>query len=166
MEIIEASVNHHVVIKEIAEKTWPTTFAGILSPEQIQYMLNMMYSLDSLSRQVNEGHHKFILVSEQEKFIAFASYETNYLGKAITKIHKIYILPQSQGKGLGKELISYIRAKAVAVESISLRLNVHKNNLAQRFYNKMGFHEITREVIDIGEGFVMDDVQMEQVLEY
>ncbi|WP_332913722.1 hypothetical protein [Algoriphagus boritolerans] len=35
------------------------------------------------------------------------------------------------------------------------------NQKAINFYLKMGFQEIYKEVIDIGNGYVMDDVVME-----
>lgn len=163
MEIIEASEAHHPEIKEIAEKTWPITFAGILSDHQIIYMLEMMYSLDSLKKQC-DSHHQFILGKIEDVVMSYASFETDYAGQKVTKIHKIYILPAFQGRGSGKVLIEFIRKKALAAGNKALRLNVHKNNKAQLFYNKMGFQEIKREVIDIGHGYLMDDVQMEQPL--
>lgn len=164
MEIIQASEAYHPIIKKIAEKTWPVTFAGILSDDQIAYMLEMMYSLDSLKKQCDQDHHQFILGKENNELISYASYEINYAGLKVTKIHKIYILPAFQGKGHGKVLIDFIRLKALASGNNALRLNVHKNNNAQLFYSKMGFQEIKREVIDIGHGYLMDDVQMEQPL--
>ena len=164
MEIIHALDTHHPKIKEIAENTWPITFAGILSVHQIDYMLEMMYSLDSLKKQSDQGHHQFLLGKVNHEFMSYASYEINYADQSVTKIHKIYILPAFQGRGSGKDLIDFIRMKALAAGNNALRLNVHKNNKAQLFYNKMGFQEIKREVIDIGHGYLMDDVQMEQSL--
>ena len=95
------------IIQTIAYQTWPTTFAAILSPEQIDYMLGMMYSTDSLKTQLNDKNHVFLLAQDSESgnYLGFLSYELGYKGVPKTKIHKIYLLPASQGKGVGKQLI-------------------------------------------------------------
>jgi hypothetical protein len=41
-----------ILIQKVAHQTWPSTFAGILSSEQIAYMLNWMYDLKMLESQV------------------------------------------------------------------------------------------------------------------
>jgi ribosomal protein S18 acetylase RimI-like enzyme len=45
-----------------------------------------------------------------------------------------------------------------------LFLNVNKYNSAIQFYHKIGFEIAKEEVIDIGNGFVMDDYVMEKQL--
>ncbi|WP_332913720.1 hypothetical protein [Algoriphagus boritolerans] len=46
-------------VQSIAHRTWPSTFKTILSPEQIEYMLNWMYSLKMLESQLEKGHTFF-----------------------------------------------------------------------------------------------------------
>lgn len=121
----------------------------------------MMYSVSALQEQFEKGHH-FILAAEDEDPVGFASYELNYDGTSKTKIHKIYILPSQQGKGTGKTLIGYIAEEARKNNQQALLLNVNKNNIAQHFYNKLGFDVIDEVVIDIGNGYVMDDFVMEK----
>lgn len=148
-------------LQSIAHRTWPSTFANILSPEQIQYMLNWMYSLDMLESQLDKGH-AFLLAEEEGKELGFAGFELNYSEGPKAKLHKIYLLPEAQGKGAGKELILEVADRAKKAGQKSLLLNVNKyNQKAIDFYLKMGFQEIYKEVIDIGNGYVMDDVVME-----
>lgn len=148
-------------LQSIAHRTWPSTFANILSPEQIQYMLNWMYSLDMLESQLDKGH-TFLLAEEEGKELGFAGFELNYSEGPKAKLHKIYLLPEAQGKGAGKELILEVADRAKKAGQKSLLLNVNKyNQKAIDFYLKMDFQEIYKEVIDIGNGYVMDDVVME-----
>ena len=121
-----------------------------------------MYSVASLQKQANEKGHRFILATENEIPVGFASYEFNYNKKPKTKIHKIYILPNQQGKGIGKILIDFIINKAKERHQKGLILNVNKNNIAIRFYERIGFEISLEEVIDIGNGYVMDDYVMEK----
>lgn len=148
-------------VQSIAHRTWPSTFANILSPEQIEYMLNWMYSLDMLESQLDKGH-TFLLAEDDGKELGFAGFELNYAEGPKAKLHKIYLLPEAQGKGAGKALILEVANRARKSGQKSLLLNVNKyNQKAIDFYLKMGFQEIYKEVIDIGNGYVMDDVVME-----
>ncbi|AQG79792.1 GNAT family N-acetyltransferase [Spirosoma montaniterrae] len=162
LNITPAALDHLPVIRDIAYRTWPATFGEILSPEQIAYMLEMMYSLDALREQVNEKQHVFLLATEpdSDQFLGYASYELNYQNQPITKIHKIYILPESQGKGVGNALISAVTDVARQHGNTALSLNVNKHNKAVRFYERIGFAIAKTETIDIGNGFIMDDLVM------
>jgi ribosomal protein S18 acetylase RimI-like enzyme len=148
-------------VQSIAHRTWPTTFANILSAEQIDYMLNWMYSLEMLESQLEKGH-TFLLAEEEGKELGFAGLELNYSEGPKAKLHKIYLLPEAQGKGAGKALILEVAERARKSGQKSLLLNVNKyNQKAIEFYNRIGFQEIYKEVIDIGNGYMMDDVVME-----
>lgn len=148
-------------VRSIAYRTWPSTFATILSAEQIDYMLNWMYSLDMLESQVDKGH-TFMLAEEDGKELGFAGFELNYSEGPKAKLHKIYLLPEAQGKGAGKALILEVADRAKKAGQKSLLLNVNKyNQKAIDFYTRIGFNELYKEVIDIGNGYVMDDVVME-----
>lgn len=148
-------------VQQIAHRTWPDTFGKILSPEQITYMLELLYDLTILESQLEKGH-TFLLAIENETELGFAGFELNYAGSPKAKLHKIYLLPSAQGKGIGKKLILQVADRARQAGQKSLLLNVNKyNQPAIDFYEKMGFVEIYKEVIDIGSGYVMDDVVME-----
>ena len=166
MKIVVATENHLPIINQIAHETWYPTFGNILSEAQIGYMLNWMYSIDSLKSQVEEQGHHFILAQEDGKYLGYASYELNYKSESKTKIHKIYILPSAQGKGIGKVLMQYIEQEAIKAHNHSLLLNVNRNNKqALAFYNKFGFSAIGTENIDIGNGYLMEDFIMEKPIE-
>jgi ribosomal protein S18 acetylase RimI-like enzyme len=153
-----------LLIQRIAHQTWPSTFAGLLSKAQIDYMLNWMYDLKMLESQVEKGHN-FFVAEEQGDAIGFASFEVNHLEGPKAKLHKLYLLPSSQGKGVGKALLLEVAKRAREAGQKSLVLNVNKyNKKAIDFYIAMGFVTIRQEVNDIGSGYVMDDDVMELAL--
>lgn len=165
ISITEATEADLPIIQSIAHRTWPNTFAEILSPTQMGYMLEMMYSLDALRAQVN-NHHIFLLAKDgvRNEYLGYISYELNYKGQPLTKIHKIYLLPASQGKGVGRLLIDCVMDRAIRQHNNRLGLNVNRNNKAIQFYERMGFAVVGQENIDIGDGFVMEDFVMEKSL--
>ena len=68
---------------------------------------------------------------------------------------------RDRGKGIGKQVIDYIKEKVVLSNNLALFLNVNKFNKAKDFYQKYGFQIIKEEVIDIGNNYIMDDYVME-----
>ncbi|WPR75641.1 GNAT family N-acetyltransferase [Algoriphagus sp. NG3] len=160
INIVPASKEELIHVQSIAKKTWPDTFGEILSPKQIEYMLSWMYSLETLEQQASDGY-LFFLAEENGEKLGFTGIEVNQvLGK--TKIHKIYILPTAQGKGIGKLLIKKVKEIALENNQASLLLNVNKYNQgAIDFYEYLGFVQIKEEIIDIGNGYVMDDYVFE-----
>ncbi|RAI87125.1 GNAT family N-acetyltransferase [Algoriphagus yeomjeoni] len=163
IQIKQASKEELILVQSIAQRTWPDTFREILSPAQIDYMLNWFYDIQHLEKQLDEGHI-FLLAFEDDVELGFTGIQLNQL-PGQTKIHKIYILPTAQGKGVGKKLIQKIKEVALAKDQKSLLLNVNKyNEGAIAFYEYLGFKKIKEEVIDIGNGYVMDDYVFEMKL--
>lgn len=164
MNIINANSSYIPTIRQIAYATWPSTFAGILSKEQIDYMLEWMYSIPALTKQMEELHHNFLLAQEENTYCGYASYELNYGQAPTTKIHKIYILPQSQQKGIGKALMTEIENIARSNNQTCITLNVNRNNKAVYFYQRLGFTIERSDDIPIGNGFFMEDFVMTKKL--
>ncbi|WP_298306949.1 GNAT family N-acetyltransferase [Flavobacterium sp.] len=160
MNIVVATKEQLVIVKNLAYKIWPNAYETILSKAQLDYMLKMIYSIDSLEKQFDDGHI-FLLIEDNQNFIGFASYELNCNNSNKTKLQKLYVLPEIQGKGIGKQVIDYIKEKVVLSNNLALFLNVNKFNKAKDFYQKYGFKIIKEEVIDIGNNYIMDDYVME-----
>jgi len=162
LSIQKASVEDIPLVRELCFKIWPQTYTGIISKEQIDYMLELMYSEESLKKQMIEDNCRFIFVYDDETPVGFASFGPTEPG--IFKLHKIYILPDQQGKGTGKFVIDHI-INTIKAENISvLRLQVNKRNKAKDFYEKIGFTVLYEFDFPIGNGYVMDDYLMEKKL--
>lgn len=146
------------VIQNLANITWPVTYGEIITPQQLDYMMELLYSRAALQKQMDKGD-LFVIVYDDERPVAFASYSAKETDAGIYKLHKIYILPNQQGKGIGKLLISYITADIKP--ATALQLNVNRHNKALHFYEKAGFSIIAEEDIYIGNGFYMNDYVME-----
>ena len=164
LQITEATAKDLKTIRDIAYGSWPATYGEILSKEQIDYMLNLFYSDATLSENLTKKGHHFILVQEDGHCIGFASYEHNYLYKNVTRLHKIYLLPEAQGKGAGKLLIATVERLALENYSGAISLNVNKFNNALSFYQKTGFEVVAEEVIELDFGYLMEDYVMEKQL--
>lgn len=147
------------LIRKLTFEVWPQTYAAIISQQQIDYMLEMMYSETSLQKQMGEGI-QFILVYDEEAPVGFAAYQQIQPG--VYKLHKIYILTSQQGKGTGKFVIDHIIHDIKQKGAGGLQLQVNRHNRARSFYEKLGFAVIEEADFDIGNGYFMNDYVMEK----
>jgi ribosomal protein S18 acetylase RimI-like enzyme len=152
--------NQLPVIKDLAYTIWPSTYGEILSIEQLNYMLANFYSVENLENQMDKGQ-VFELLCDENEVVGFVAYEFNCKKSDLLKIHKIYLLPETQGKGFGKFMIDEVIKIAKMNNQKGMFLNVNKYNTAKLFYEKLGFTITKEEVIDIGNNYIMDDYQME-----
>ena len=150
------------LIRDLAFRTWPSAYGQILSLEQIDYMLGLMYSETSLAEQMR-ANIEFIIAYDGPAPVAFAA--IGPLKPDLYKLHKLYVLPSQHGRGTGRFLLNAIIGAVKNKGAQSLQLNVNKHNTAIGFYEKLGFEKIREEVLDIGNGYVMDDYVMEKKLQ-
>ncbi|MBX3256481.1 MAG: GNAT family N-acetyltransferase [Chitinophagaceae bacterium] len=160
----KAGTNDIPLIRELTFQIWPVAYQSILSPKQMEYMLEMMYSVPSLEQQITILKHRFIIGYNGEKPVAFASYSPQLPEEGIYRLHKIYILPAIQGKGAGKAMINHIISDISQNGGKVLELNVNRFNNAKSFYEKMGFAIYRTEDNDIGNGYFMNDYVMRKLL--
>lgn len=161
LSIVKAYPSDVEMIRELSNDIWPATYGSILSQDQINYMLEMMYSPEALKQQMAEGH-EFIIVFNVGVPIGFASYSETSPG--VYKLHKIYILTLHQGRGMGRFVIEKVIETVKSKGCNRLQLNVNRNNPAKHFYEKLGFYILREEDIDIGNGYFMNDYLMEKSL--
>ena len=159
LNIRTASKENIPLIRELTLRIWPQTYNDLLTPDQIGYMLDRMYSESSLEKQMNDGS-QFIFVYDDEEPVGFAAYF--YKEQSIYKLDKIYILPSQQGKGFGKYMIDHIIDEIKKNEANALQLQVKRDNKARFFYEKLGFSILYEINVDIGNGYFMNDYLMEK----
>lgn len=160
IKIKPAEINDLPVIRKLAYEIWPSAYGKILGKAQLDYMLDKIYSASALTHQMNVLKHHFILVSENKMPIGFAAFSA-HINPFIYHLNKIYVLPDQQGKNIGKQILDYIISEIKKSGATSLQLNVNRHNKAFHFYEKQGFRIIREEDIDIGEGYFMNDYVLE-----
>ena len=148
------------IVTELAELIWPQTYSAYISKAQLRYMLDLMYNQKELLLQYHNGY-TFFIASVQGKDVGFACTSPLDEQGNIYKLHKLYVLPSTQGIGIGKLLVDEVVNLAAAQDGKFLQLNVNRNNNATNFYLKIGFKIKETVDIHIGDGFYMNDYVME-----
>ncbi len=161
--IVKAEIKDIPIIQDLAERSWNVAYADILKQEQIDYMLDLMYSENALESHFENPNYQYYLIKEDEVFLGFIGFEFHQEANT-TKLHRIYFLKEAQGKGLGKKALQFVISEAKKNNDKKVTLTVNKNNQAKSFYESQGFQVYNEAVFDIGNGYVMDDYLMEFIL--
>ncbi len=151
--------------RKIAEEAWPSTYAGIIPPAQIPYMIERMYSPEAIREDTAKGAPFFIVEADGTP-AGVCSFDIGRRdGDGTAELHKIYLLRQYRGRGIGHRLLDEICDRLRAAGAGAVRLRVNKANArAQKAYRAAGFAKSASLCTDIGGGFVMDDFEYRKPL--
>ncbi len=141
------------VVKALAYDIWPRVYDYMISQEQINYMLSMMYDSDKLKQQWLEGV-KFVVLEVEgipQGFVAFEEKEECIF------LQKLYLRPEMHGKGYGKNMLQVVIDFARDSKKSNIELTVNRNNKSLDFYFGNGFQIKEEKDFDIGGGYFMND---------
>ncbi len=152
----------YILIEELADVIWRKHYIPITGIGQVEHMLKKYQSAEAISKQVeDEGFEYFILTYDKIPvgYISIRKDEDKLF------LSKIYVLSEYRGKKIGKTAMQFIEEKTKAYDLKTIMLTVNKNNTDSiKAYEKLGFVNVCALVKDIGDGYVMDDYQMEKTL--
>jgi len=157
VQLLPAQVEDLPAIAALAEVIWRQHYPGIISTAQIDYMLERMYSLDTLRTEIQSGGVNYERLMVEAQMVGFAAYGPT-AEPGVMKLHKLYLLPSLHGQGYGSRLLQHCEDRAVRIGAKRLILAVNKaNTKAIAAYRRNGYTVQEAVVTDIGGGFVMDD---------
>ena len=158
--IRKATVADCELIHKMAKEVFPATYKDILSPEQLDYMMDWMYAPSNVRKQMEEEGHVYSIAYKENEPCGYVSIQQQE--KDVFHLQKIYVLPRFQGTHccsfLFKEAIKCI--KEIHPGPCLMELNVNRNNKALQFYEHMGMRKLREGDFPIGNGYYMNDYIM------
>lgn len=149
-------------VRRLAQIAFPATYRDIIAPAQVDYMMEWMYSEESLRGQMRAGHVFLLLMAAAPgggpEPVGYASVGPEAGG--VWHLHKLYLLPVAQGRGLGTALFRAAVDYARRHGARRVELNVNRRNPALGFYLRRGMHRAAEGDFDIGGGYFMNDYIM------
>ena len=112
MKLTALKIEQLPIVIDLTKKIWPVAYGEILSKAQLDYMIDKFYNETALRELIQKGHVFYVAQDDNGKDVGFVSYEINSEPNK-TKIHKIYVLPETQGTGLGRQFFELIKEKAI-----------------------------------------------------
>lgn len=140
----------------LAERIWRAHYPGIISHEQIEYMLPLACPAENIALR----KQRFWLLYANDALAGYIAVEPRESN--IWFIDKLYVDTALQRGGLGSALLRHVE-KTLKPAALTLRVN-RKNYQAVNFYFRHGFAIAGLDVLDIGNGFVMDDFLMKRII--
>ncbi len=164
IRIVPAGVADIEELSRLAHAIWPEVYPSIISTAQIDYMLGKSYSPQALKEDITTRGVQYALIREGSENIGYVAWEA-LAATNCAFLHKLYLLPQRHGHGIGAQTLHWVEdaARAHGLSRINLRVN-RLNSRAIRSYVRAGFHFESEVRTVIGEGFVMDDYLMTKPL--
>lgn len=152
-------------IRTMADTAFRHTYRNILTPQQMEYMMEWMYSEASLHEQMETLGHQYFILSVEGSDAGYVSFniEEEDDTRILFHLQKIYLLPEQQGRGLGAQLLKHAEASMKAsggTKAVRYELNVIRSNRAVAFYEHMGLCKDHEGDFPIGGGFNMNDYIM------
>ena len=165
LSIRPATTADIALIGQLADVCFRHTYRDILSAEQLEYMMDWMYSAESLRKQMTEEGHVYFLAETDGTAVGYVSVQpqgTAEDGMPLWHLQKIYVLPDCQSGGVGKRLFLYALdyVRQTVGGPCRVELNVNRNNKALGFYEHMGMRKLRQGDFPIGNGYYMNDYIM------
>jgi len=153
----KAAASDIPLIRSLAEAIWRRHYPDIISDDQIEYMLDLMYSEKSVADQMQQKQNYTLVYADGQPVGYYAVTEKS---SGHFFLHKFYIQVDKHRKGIGTAAFSHmIENDCKGYKEIALQVN-RRNIKAVNFYFKHGFVIDYAKDFDIGGGYSMDDFFM------
>lgn len=122
--------------------------------DQGQWYLNHIYGPEAFERDMAAKHAFFYFVYWETELIGiFRWLEDEPLidlpAKSASKLQRVYLAPEAQGKGIGKALLGWLIARQKDLGYALLWLDVMDVQLqAKNFYTNLGFVETSHVLLE------------------
>lgn len=149
-------------ISVIADGIWHEYFPGIITLEQVDYMVKKFCSFEAEKENIKEGYEYYFIKRNGED-IGYTAIKPD--GDRLF-LSKLYLKKEERGKKYARRVTEMLMdiASERGLRAIWLTVNKH-NDSSIAAYNALGYKTIGEGAADIGNGFVMDDYYMELDLE-
>ena len=96
-------------ISALAREIWQATYPGIITQEQIDFMLEQRYGHERLYDDLEDANKWLDQAFDCGRRVGFA-FSEEYKGEF--KLDKLYIHPDVQRRGVGGQLIAHVAERA------------------------------------------------------
>ncbi|MCM3609839.1 GNAT family N-acetyltransferase [Planococcus sp. MERTA32b] len=158
MKIRKATLADAKGIARVHVDSWIATYRNIVPDtylDQLSYEAREQLWTENLKAENN-----FVAENDDREIIGFADggkERTGKYAKLQGELYSIYILPEYQGKGIGRSLMKRVVQHLKANGQNSMLVWVLEENPSRAFYEKMGGKEVDRKTLTVS-GKVLTEI--------
>lgn len=147
----------------LAADIWNEYFPSLIGQPQVDYMLQKFQSESVISNHMQDGWQYYFIIAGNKPVGYIGIYQDKQ--SQVVELSKFYVQAMSRCQGIGKMALTQLIENEILPKMKRISLRVNKDNrIAISAYQRMGFNKIAEDVVDIGNGFVMDDFIFEKSL--
>ena len=162
LEIRTAVAEDLASVRAVLVETWHATYDAIYGPERVTAITDSWHALETLQRQLVSGLSQRLVALVDGRIVATASARIDH--ERIVKLHQLYVLPDAQGRGIGKALLAATLSQFSEASRVTLEF-APQNATAIAFYEQQGFQQ-TGTITDCGQaGSGISAIVYERMLE-
>lgn len=144
-------------VKEVAITSWHDTYEGLIPKEIREKFLANAYSEETLLKKL-KGSVMFVAVME-DNIVGFAHF-TPVTDDGDSTLAAIYLLPETQGRGIGSQLIERGMNELKGLKVLHVEVE-RQNDPAKRFYEAKGF-QVVEEYTENFAGHELQTIRMKK----
>jgi GNAT superfamily N-acetyltransferase len=148
-------------IAGLAREIWYEYYVPLIGKAQVDYMVAKFQTAAAMQAQADGEGYLYFTMEDGGKLLGYFAIQPR-AGERSMFISKLYLHSSSRGRGTGRTALEFIERESRARSLNLLWLTVNKGNPTVSTYQRWGFRIAAALVMDIGNGFVMDDYRMEK----
>jgi len=149
-------------VARMAHQVWNEHYVPLIGQAQVDYMVAKFQSPEAMQAQIDSGYEYFQM-RQGGADVGYAAIRHD-AADARVFLSKLYVLAASRKSGAGRRSLELIERMARERGATHVWLTVNKANPSVQAYRRLGFEIVEAMVVDIGDGYVMDDYKMERVV--
>lgn len=137
-----ASSKDIAAIREVLAETWRATYAQFYGAAKVEEIIADWHSQAAVKAALERPDGEFLVADDATTIggVAFASIAP---GSKVVVLHQLYVRPECQGLGIGRDLFAEIESCFLGAQSLTLEVDPG-NEQAIAFYQAHGMIETGR----------------------
>ena len=142
-------------LADFAKGIWNEYFPGLITQDQVDYMVEKFQSYDAMYEQVKNNQYHYYLVRANDEKIGYIGLQ-NQPDRLF--LSKFYLKKEARGNHYATQMFEFVKEQADKYCYPAIYLTCNKGNKhSLQVYDKFGFQWIDSDQTDIGQGYIMDD---------
>ncbi|KGF68170.1 GCN5 family acetyltransferase [Hoeflea sp. BAL378] len=137
-----ASARDLAAIRDVLAETWRATYGPFYGAARVEEIIADWHSEAAVTADLNKPGGEYLVADDGKMIggVAFASYSPQ---THIVSLHQLYVRPECQGLGVGRDLFAEIETCFPGAQSLTLEVDPG-NEPAIAFYKAHGMNETGR----------------------